>query len=245
MRNFRNGFTPIIILIIVAVIAALGVGGYVALRKGQVISDKGQGAQQTTGQATTTPEPSVPADWKTYANTKYGFEFKYPQGFFTLDTSYPYNFTEIEFSALPKTINDACDNAKAEGGQSHDSQGRLLPPSCELRGLSQEEILSLETQVKNLPVGQSVAMPNGPYTYKRTPDKYTTTVITLGNQKGIFTVAVDEQDVGTHIVLYWIDSKHNLLKIYRELNEDSLSQAIQGEGYRTFLQILSTFKFIH
>ena len=49
----RNGFAPIIILLILAAAVALGVGGYAALRKRHATSDKGQGQQQPTAQATT------------------------------------------------------------------------------------------------------------------------------------------------------------------------------------------------
>ena len=70
---YRRGFAPIIILLLVAVIVALGVGGYVALKKNQESRSKNNAA--VTQAPTTVVDTST---WKTYTNSQYGFEFRYP-----------------------------------------------------------------------------------------------------------------------------------------------------------------------
>ena len=65
-------------ILIFAVIILLGIGGYyVATKKAEApVIDNQQNVS-----------PDETADWKTYTNIKYGFEFKYPNDWILTDTS--------------------------------------------------------------------------------------------------------------------------------------------------------------
>jgi hypothetical protein len=71
----RKGISPVAVVGIVIVVLALG---YTALAKYQDLwpfADKTSVAQETP---TPSPSPATASEWKTYTNTQYGFEFKYP-----------------------------------------------------------------------------------------------------------------------------------------------------------------------
>ncbi|HCH59374.1 MAG TPA: hypothetical protein DEV73_02020 [Candidatus Zambryskibacteria bacterium] len=78
MKNSKKGF---IVPVLLAVIAVLAIGGGVYIynkEKAEAPATVDTSTQQTN---TETPSVNTQADtsnWKTYTNTQYGFEFKYP-----------------------------------------------------------------------------------------------------------------------------------------------------------------------
>jgi uncharacterized protein YxeA len=76
MKNYKSGFAKILILIIVVLIIA-GVVYYfytISSLKPEIFLREDQ---------------SLTKDWRTYSNTKYGFEIKYPTGFNVFMREYP------------------------------------------------------------------------------------------------------------------------------------------------------------
>ena len=74
--NNKQGFIPLALLIAI-LIAVAGGGVYYFVKQNQSIAPDLN--QQTTSLPQQT-QSSVPEDWKTYRNEKYGFEFRYPGG---------------------------------------------------------------------------------------------------------------------------------------------------------------------
>jgi hypothetical protein len=93
MKNNQKGFASMVLIGVIVVLVA--VGGYFAfVKKSEPITQQPVQAPVTTQENTPTPITQAPnvekqnadyqalinetANWKTYANTQYGFEFKYP-----------------------------------------------------------------------------------------------------------------------------------------------------------------------
>ena len=112
--NQQKGFANIVLIILVVVVLA-GVAGYFAL-----VKQSPEVAQQTNTPTPTTPNET--ANWKTYRNDKYGFEFKYPADVQIKEQKsephwYQYNALEVALqkagqdSSLPFIALGIADNA--------------------------------------------------------------------------------------------------------------------------------------
>lgn len=89
--NSQKGIAPIIAVIVLAVVLA-GVGGAYFFK------------QQQAKQVSKANVADATASWKTYANTQYGFEVKYPAdtqcGQFSENSNGDFNFGRIEIAVL-------------------------------------------------------------------------------------------------------------------------------------------------
>ncbi len=94
MKNLQKGF---VVPLIIAIIAVLAIGGgiYYSKNKSKISSNTSQGVVKET------------ADWKTYSNNKYGFEFKYPPTWYMSENGALTLYDRMVGPALPavnKTI---------------------------------------------------------------------------------------------------------------------------------------------
>lgn len=94
MNINQKGFANII-LIVVIVAVFVGVVGYFVFGKK---SEQATQQQQTTTQ---TKPKDESANWKSYRNEEYGFEFKYPTGWEIIDESYTGGFPESAIEDRP------------------------------------------------------------------------------------------------------------------------------------------------
>lgn len=82
MKKTQKGNVAVIAVIIMIVAITAGVVGYLFAKKVQTPTEKAV-ATQPSAQTQQVQQPTQPADetanWQTYSNAKYGFEFKYPR----------------------------------------------------------------------------------------------------------------------------------------------------------------------
>lgn len=175
----------------------------------------------------------------TYTNAKYGFSFHRPAhvGIFSLDessnfdlgtdTSSRLNLSVINFDALSKTIDEAC-----VGQPVDDCYNSIARP------WTKDEITAFANEINNKQIGQEVKIPN----HKNWPFKGK--IISLDNRRGVLDLELEpEASNGTAVTLYWVDASSNLLSLSRELPSDTVEGALKTNEYKSFLEIVSSFKF--
>jgi hypothetical protein len=208
--------------------------------------------------------PDLTMGWNIYTDPTYGFQIKLPpdykfmgemvqnstgalvltpenQQFNNAIKSSTANLTlrVTEFNKLPKTQQEACDQEKANGGQSYDAKGKPIPFVCALRNISQAELSAFGELLKNAKVGQLMSLPMVANSFNADSG----TVVNLNGTNGLLVVTRNRQDVGSTVSVYWFDKFSNLLQIYQELSSPSVAEATQTPEYKTFLIIATTFKF--
>ena len=77
MNMNQKGFANIILIVVIVIL--LGAVGYFAfVKKSEPVAQQPTPTPTQTNIPTPTPAPNKTANWKTYNNTQYGFQFKYP-----------------------------------------------------------------------------------------------------------------------------------------------------------------------
>ncbi|MFA6353918.1 MAG: hypothetical protein WCW93_03220 [Candidatus Paceibacterota bacterium] len=111
MENNQKGFVGMgIIIAIIAVLAIGGVAYYVGTKNNpalQNVPENNSQSQIDNNASTSTIDKT--ANWKTYTNTKYGFEVKYPENYSIIYTS---GDSHITFRS-----NGSCQSPVSEGGE--------------------------------------------------------------------------------------------------------------------------------
>ncbi len=109
----QKGFSPILIVIIVALVI---IGGYLYFNK--LSSKNTPSSSQITPVSTVTPKPA--ADWKTYMNTKYNFSIDYPDNWSFRE--FPDSKNGASFNPVNKPgYPDASDSISISAGKTNSS----------------------------------------------------------------------------------------------------------------------------
>ena len=131
MKNNR-GIAPLIVVLIVAGVLVLGGGGYYAVKK-----YKTPAIQPVVGQNQTSTQPTQDetVNWKSYTNSQYGFEVKYPPE------------SEVKWEIV---INGSCNSEEYVAKQkTHMPRGLIVSTNkVFLSGIS-EEVSQLRVEYNN------------------------------------------------------------------------------------------------
>ncbi len=178
----------------------------------------------STPSASATPDPT--ADWKTYTNSQYGFEFKYPKQFYLGGGNY------VFYDPLIKKLNKNLEDPQRGPGFIA-SNGFLrisvIENTPDIAARTAED-----DRIDSLPVG-SISKQNDE----------TEEVIEINGAKGVKLVHRDYPDTERYVIeAIFHDKRHTQIILATNFEDgETLEQIYQDPLLSTFHQILSTFKF--
>jgi len=202
-KSSQNGFSAIILVVII-VLAVVG-GGLVVWKQGWV---------------------GETANWKTYANNDYGFEFKYPQTFF-LDSQLIDNQTkQLNSDLSPSAIHLSVNFAKFSS--LIDNKETCINDIC-----SRKSPLEDQQIINQASVGDEIKNNAG------FPGK----VVSIGGVKGFRYLGYNPQAkaYSTGVVVY--NSQVDRIELSMSIAAADETQAENDKLNKDFDQIISTFKF--
>ncbi len=226
--NGAGGFSAIILAVII-VLAVVG-GGLMAWKRGWI--PKFSVATQTP---TPTPASGETANWKTYANNDYGFEFKYPQIFFLDSQFIDLGNGSYGLDNQTNQLNsDVSPNAAhfyvnfAEFSSLIDNKETCTNGVCSRKGPKEDQLI-----INQASVGDEIETNSG------LPGK----VVSIGGVKGFRYLGYNPQAkaYSTGVVVY--NSQVDRIELSMSIAAPDETQAENDKLNKDFDQIISTFKF--
>lgn len=211
--NGAGGFSAIILVVII-VLVVVG-GGFVAWKQGWILGET--------------------ANWKTYTNNDYGFEFKYPQTFFLDsqfidlgDDSYGHDNqtkqlnSDVSPSAIHLHVNFAKFSSLVDNKE-----------TCTNDVCSRKEPTEDQQIINQASVGDEIE------THSGFPGK----VVSIGDVKGFRFLGYNPQAkaYNTGVVVY--NSQVDRIELSMSIVAPDETQAENDKLNKDFNQIISTFKF--
>lgn len=222
MEPLRKIFTPKFVALIIAIVL-IGAGAY-----GAIWWWGNQNSNPPIGGAIPSATPDPTADWKTYTNTQYGFEFKYPSSFSL------------------KSLADNCNDPNVPPLECHGFEIFLSKDGLSSISLGVDEpgnaLISMEGNVDDnaesvITNTNGIKIYKHPYYYKGSISKFRYAI----NKSGL-----DYWEIGRSNPEYDFDIYNGTYYSFWNLSPNE-----QPQGDPNFLlyqkiteQILSTFKFI-
>jgi len=199
-------------IITFVILILLGFGAYAGIWYWQ----KQQVAQETA--PTFTPGADLTADWKTYTNTQYGFEFKYPTNYFLTTQGVLFNDKSSQVKELNSNVNWG------------DSQWLRL-------GISLSDKNSINW-------ANDLAKRNLIYDFQPVGTDELEKINLVAGEKSIISIHRDYPDDSRFVVTaHFYDQNNEQIFIGLDDIGPSLEESINNPKVRIFDQILSTFKF--
>ena len=211
-KSSQSGFSAIILVVII-VLAVVG-GGLVAWKQGWI---------------------GETANWKTYANNDYGFEFKYPQTFFLDgqlidlgDGSYGFDNqtnqlnSDVSPSAIHLYVNFA------EFSSLIDNKETCINDVCSLKSPMEDQRI-----INQASVGDEIKTNAG------LPGK----VVSIGNVKGFRFLGYNPQAKAYNTGVVVFNSQVDRIELSMSIAAPNETQAENDKFNKDFDQIISTFKF--
>ena len=210
--NGAGGFSAIVLAVII-VLAVVG-GGLVAWKQGWI---------------------NETANWKTYANNDYGFEFKYPQTFF-LDSQLidlgngSYGFDDqtkqLNSDVSPSAIHLYVNFAKFSS--LIDNKETCTDDICSRKGPMEDQQI-----INQASVGDEIETSSG------LPGK----VVSIGGVKGFRYLGYNPQAKAYNTGVKVFNSQVDLIELSMSIAAPNETQAENDKLNKDFDQIISTFKF--
>jgi len=226
-KSSQSGFSAIILVVIIVLVV---VGGLVAWKQGWI-------SKSLVATRTPTPAPTSgeTANWKTYANNDYGFEFKYPQTFFLdsqfidlgngsygLDDQTKQLNSDVSPSAIHLYVNFAKFSSLI------DIKETCTDDICSRKGPTEDQQI-----INQASVGDEIKTKAG------LPGK----VVSMGDVKGFRYLGYNPQAkaYNTGVVVY--NSQVDRIELSMSIAAADETQAENDKLNKDFDQIISTFKF--
>jgi hypothetical protein len=227
-KSSQGGFSAIILVVII-VLAVVG-GGLVAWKQGWI--PKFPVATETP---TSTPTSGETANWKTYANNDYGFEFKYPQTFFLdsqfidlgngsygLDDQTKQLNSDVSLSAVHLYVNFAKFSSLI------DNKETCTDDICSRKGPTEDQRI-----INQASVGDEIKTKAG------LPGK----VVSIGDVKGFRYLGYNPQAKAYNTGVVVFNSQVDRIELSMSIAAADETQAENDKLNKDFDQIISTFKF--
>jgi hypothetical protein len=193
--NGAGGFSAIILVVII-VVAIIG-GGLVAWKQGWIPRFSGE-----------------TADWKTYANNDYGFEFKYPQTWqLNSDVSSGAIHLYVDFAKFSSLI---------------DNKETCINGICSRKSPTEDQRI-----INQASVGDEIETNSG------LPGK----VVSIGGVKGFRYLGYNPQAKAYNTGVVVFNSQVDRIELSMPIAATNETQAENDKLNKDFNQIISTFKF--
>jgi preprotein translocase subunit YajC len=223
MKN-NKGIAPILTVLIIVGVLVLGGGIYyflvrnpqkpVACTQEVKICPDGSAVGRTGPNCEFPPCPDQTADWKTYADSDYGFEFKYPQTWeLNSDVSSSAIHLSVDFAKFASLV---------------DNKETCINGVCSRKGPKEDQLI-----INQASVGDEIATSSG------LPGK----VVSIGGVKGFRFLGYNPQAKAYNTGVVVFNSQVDRIELSMSIAAPDETQAENDKLNKDFDQIISTFKF--
>ncbi|MBU4369887.1 hypothetical protein KKG58_03960 [Patescibacteria group bacterium] len=211
-KLFQSGFSAIILVIII--VLAVVVGGLVAWKQGWI---------------------SETANWKTYVNNDYGFEFKYPQTFFLESQLIDLGNGLYDLDNQTKQLNSDVSPSTthlyvnfAKFSSLIDNKETCINDICSRKGPMEDQQI-----INQASIGDEIKTRSG------LPGK----VVSIGDVKGFRSLGYNPQAKAYNTAVVVYNSQIDRIELSMSIVAPNEVQAENDKFNKDFDQIISTFKF--
>ncbi len=223
MKN-NKGIASILMVLIIIGVLVLGGGIYyllvtnpqepVACTQEAMLCPDGSYVSRTGPNCEFSPCPDQTADWKTYANNDYGFEFKYPQTWeLHSDVSSSATHLTVDFAKFASLV---------------DNKETCVNGVCSRKGPKEDQLI-----INQASVGDKIKTSSG------LPGK----VVSIGDIKGFRYLGYNPQAKAYSTGVVVFNSQVDRIELSMLIAAADETQAENDKLNKDFNQIISTFKF--
>ncbi|MFH0852219.1 MAG: hypothetical protein V1845_01255 [bacterium] len=227
-KSSQSGFSAIVLAVII-VLAVVG-GGLLAWKQGWIPE-----FFVATETPTPTPASDETADWKTYTNNDYGFEFKYPQIFFLDSQLVDLGDGSYGFDSQTKQLNSDVSPGATHLYVNFAKFSSLIDnkETCTNGVCSRKSPMEDQRIINQSSVGDEIETSSG------LPGK----VVSIGDAKGFRYLGYNPQAKAYNAGIVVFNSQVDRIELSMSITAPDETQAENDKLNKGFDQIISTFKF--